>query len=220
MINLRNLRERHLKILKVFAFLACLVPLFLLGLKALRGDLGADPITLVTHVTGDWTLRFLLITLAVTPLRKLLQLNWLIRFRRMLGLFAFFYGCLHLMTYIGLDQFFNIRDMIDDISKRRFIMAGMLGWTTMLPLALTSTAWSIRKLGGKRWQQLHYLIYVSASAGVVHYWWLVKQGVRTPMNDTLMLIALLAVRPLLDFMKKAPPRGGQKPTYKTQLQMK
>ena len=163
-------------------FLLCLGPAFVLTWKGFHDGLGANPIDVITRTTGRWTLTFLLITLSVTPVRKLSGLTWLIRFRRMLGLFAFFYGSLHLMTYVWLDKFFNVHEMLHDIAKRRFITAGMTAWFLMLPLALTSTTGWIRRLGGKRWQKLHRLIYFSAAAGVVHFIWLVKADLRRPVN--------------------------------------
>src|ERR1700732_4725567 len=163
-----------LRWIKPMIFLACLGPLGRLAWKGFHGMLGANPIEVITHTTGDWTLIFLLVTLSITPLRKLTRQYWLISFRRMLGLFAFFYGSLHLMTYVWLDKFFNVQEMLHDIAKRKFITAGMTAWTLMLPLAVTSTAGWIRRLGGKRWQMLHRLIYVSAAAGIIHFVWLVK----------------------------------------------
>ena len=148
--------------------------------RGLQNDLGANPIEFITHATGDWTLRFLLITLAITPLRRILNLPDLIRFRRMLGLWAFTYGCLHLTTWLWLDKFFDLHEMWADVVKRRFITAGMTGFVLMIPLAITSTAGWIRRLGGRNWQRLHRLIYVSAVAGVVHYYWLVKSDIRLP----------------------------------------
>ena len=133
------------------------------------------------YAPGDWTLIFLLITLAVTPLRRLTRQYWLIRFRRMFGLYAFFYGTLHLMTYVWLDKFFDVHEMLKDIAKRKFITAGMTAFVLMIPLALTSTKWAIRKLG-KRWQMLHRLIYFSAAAGVIHYIWLVKADLKKPLG--------------------------------------
>ena len=180
--------------LKVAVFLACLGPLAHLGWKAYTGNLGANPIEVITHATGDWTLRFLLITLAITPLRKLSNQAWLIRFRRMLGLFAFFYGCLHFTTYIWLDQFFDWAAMLKDVGKRPFITAGFTGFVLMIPLALTSTSWAVRKMGGRRWQWLHRLIYVSALAGVVHYLWLVKADITLPVVYGAILGALLLYR--------------------------
>src|SRR5438270_11059548 len=164
---------------KVVVFALCLVPVGLLAWRAVHRNLGANPIEFVTHATGDWSIRFLLITLTVTPARRLLQLPDLIRFRRMLGLFAFFYGCLHLMTYVWLDKFFDTGDMLKDVVKRPFITAGFTGFMLMVPLAITSTKGWIRRLG-RRWQMLHRLIYFSALAGVIHYYWLVKSDVRLP----------------------------------------
>jgi sulfoxide reductase heme-binding subunit YedZ len=166
---------------KVVLFVLCLVPLAWLGWRAYQQQLTANPIEFITHYTGDWIIRFLLITLAVTPLRKLFNQPQLARFRRMLGLFAFFYGCLHLMTWLWLDKFFDLSEMWKDVVKRRFITAGMTAFLLMLPLAITSTAGWVRRLGFVRWQRLHRLIYFSALAGVVHYYWLVKSDVREPL---------------------------------------
>jgi sulfoxide reductase heme-binding subunit YedZ len=180
--------------LKAAVFLLCLAPLGVLVWKGFHEQLGANPVDVITRSTGKWTLTFLLITLAVTPLRKLTNLPWLVRFRRMLGLFAFFYGTLHLMTFVWLDKFFNVHEMLHDIAKRRFITAGMTAWSMLLPLVLTSTAGWIRRLGGKRWQLLHRLIYVSAAAGVVHFIWLVKADLRRPLIYGFVLACLLAYR--------------------------
>jgi sulfoxide reductase heme-binding subunit YedZ len=178
---------------KPAVFLLCLLPLVLLGVRAVRNELGANPIEAVTHSTGDWTLRFLLITLAITPFRRLLRWPDLIRFRRMLGLFAFFYGTLHLMTWMWLDKFFDPAQMWADVTKRRFITMGMFGFALMIPLAITSTRGWIRRLG-KRWQLLHRLVYLSALAGVTHYWWLVKSDIRLPLMYGAILAVLLALR--------------------------
>ncbi|HTS35082.1 MAG TPA: protein-methionine-sulfoxide reductase heme-binding subunit MsrQ [Candidatus Solibacter sp.] len=179
---------------KPVIFLACLAPLASLVWRGFHAQLGANPIETITHATGDWTMRFLLITLSVTPLRRLTRQYWLISFRRMFGLFAFFYGTLHLMTWVWLDKFFAVHEMLADIAKRRFITAGMTAFTLMIPLALTSTKWSIRKLGGKRWQLLHRLIYFSAAIGVIHYIWLVKADLRKPLQYAAILGALLLYR--------------------------
>jgi len=179
---------------KPVLFLACLVPLALLVWRGFHGGLGANPIEFITHATGDWTLRFLLITLSISPLRRLTRQYWLIGWRRMLGLYAFFYGTLHLMTYVWLDKFFNLHEMLADIAKRRFITAGMTGFALMIPLALTSTRWAIGKLGGQRWQWLHRLIYLSAAAGVIHYLWLVKADLRKPLEYAALLGVLLGYR--------------------------
>ena len=179
---------------KPVVFVACLIPLALLGWKAYSGGLGANPIEVITHATGDWTLRFLIITLAITPIRKLTGRLWLIRYRRMFGLFAFSYGALHFLTYIWLDKFFDLHDMLHDIAKRRFITVGFAGFVLLIPLALTSTKGWIRRLGGKRWQALHRLIYFSAIAGVVHYLWLVKADIREPAKYAAILAVLLGYR--------------------------
>ncbi len=179
---------------KPFVFLACLLPLARLGWKAYMGLLGANPIEVITHSTGDWTLIFLLITLAVTPLRKLSGQPWLIRYRRMFGLFAFFYVTLHFLTYIWLDKFFNVHDMLADIAKRKFITVGFTGFVLLIPLALTSTSGWIRRLGGKRWQALHRLIYAAAICGVIHYLWLVKADIRKPLQYGTVLAVLLGYR--------------------------
>ena len=181
------------KYLKPVIFLVCLVPLARLAWKALNSTLGANPIQVITFSTGTWTLVLLLTTLSITPLRKLTKLYWLIQYRRMLGLFAFFYGCLHFLTYIWLDQFFDLHSIYKDVWKRPFITAGFTAFVLMIPLAATSTRWAIRKLG-KRWQMLHRLIYASAIAGVVHYIWLVKKDVRTPMKFAVALGVLLLYR--------------------------
>ena len=179
---------------KVLVFTLCLTPLLLLGWRGYRQDLGANPIEYITHATGTWTLRFLIFTLAVTPVRKLLKLPELIKFRRMIGLFAFFYGCLHLTTYLWLDKFFDWREILKDVEKRRFIMAGFTGYLAMVALAITSTAGWIRRLGGKRWQRLHRFIYLSAIAGVVHYYWLVKSDIRLPALYGFLVGILLLYR--------------------------
>ena len=192
---------------KPAVFLLCLLPMALLAAGALRNDLGANPIEAITHATGDWTMRFLLITLTVTPARRLLQLPDLIRFRRMFGLWAFFYGVLHLMTWMWLDKFFDPAEMLADVMKRRFITVGMLGFALMVPLAVTSTRGWIRRLG-KKWQLLHRLIYFSAAAGVIHYWWLVKSDIRLPLMYGVILAVLLGLR----FIKNRPARvGGARP---------
>ena len=182
------------KWIKLPIFVLCLVPLVQLVWRALHNHLTANPIEYITHQTGDWTLIFVVITLAVTPARKLLRVPELIRFRRMLGLFAFFYGFLHFSTWVGLDKFFDCAEMLADVRKRTFITAGFTGFALMIPLALTSTAGWIRRLGGKRWLALHRLIYVTAIAGVVHYYWLVKSDARKPLFYSALVTLLLALR--------------------------
>jgi len=178
----------------VAVFLVCLVPLAALISRALHQQLGPNPIEFITHATGDWTLRFIVITLAITPLRRILKMPELIRFRRMLGLIAFFYGCLHFSIWIGIDKFFDFAEMWKDIQKRRFITVGMAALLLMAPLALTSTAGWIRRLGGRRWQMLHRAIYLTVILGVIHYYWLVKSDVRKPLFYGALVAVLLAWR--------------------------
>jgi len=179
---------------KPVIFVACLIPLTRLAWKAFQGDLGANPIEVITHSTGLWTLIFLLITLSITPLRKLSSQPWLIQFRRMLGLFAFFYGSLHFLTYFWLDKFFDFNEITMDVYKRPFITAGFTAFVLMVPLAITSTRGWIRRLGGKRWNLLHKLIYVSATAGVVHFIWLVKKDLTQPIRYAVVLGIVLGYR--------------------------
>jgi len=198
--------EKFVRVLKALTFFVCLGPALVLVWKGFHNYLGANPIDVITRTTGKWTLTFLMITLSVTPVRRIIGMAWLIRFRRMLGLYAFFYGSLHLMTYVWLDKFFDVHDMLHDIAKRRFITAGLTAWTLMLPLALTSTAGWIRRLGGKRWQKLHRLIYFSAAAGVVHFIWLVKADLRRPLTYGGVLATLLAFRLIAWLRTRLRPR--------------
>jgi sulfoxide reductase heme-binding subunit YedZ len=179
---------------KAIVFLLALVPLGWLGWRAWNSDLTANPIEHITHFTGDWTIRLIVVTLAVTPLRKLLGLPDLIRFRRMIGLFAFSYACLHFATYFWLDKFFDMHEILADVAKRPYITAGFTAFVLMIPLAVTSTTGWIRRLGGKRWQMLHRLIYISAIAGVVHYYWLVKSDIRLPALYGALVGILLIYR--------------------------
>jgi methionine sulfoxide reductase heme-binding subunit len=175
-------------------FLFCLVPLGVLVGRALTRNLGANPVEFIQHATGDWTLRFLVFTLSITPLRKLLKLPDLIRFRRMLGLFAFFYACLHFLTYLGADQSFDLSAIWRDVAKRPFITVGFAAFVLLIPLAITSTAGWIRRLGGRRWQMLHRAIYISAICGVIHYYWLVKSAVLRPLTYAAIVAVLLLWR--------------------------
>jgi sulfoxide reductase heme-binding subunit YedZ len=185
---------KEIKFARLVIFINSLVPIVLLGWDAYHHRLGANPLEFVTHTTGTLTLVFLLISLAVTPLRKLLGLPWLIKLRRMLGLYAFFYGCLHLMAYVWFDKFFNLRAAADDILKRPFIAVGLLAFFLMVPLALTSTNQMVKRLGGKRWSLLHKSVYVAAVCGVLHFWLLVKADTRQPLWFGAVLAALLAYR--------------------------
>jgi sulfoxide reductase heme-binding subunit YedZ len=209
--------SRHIKWIKPPVFLLCLAPAANLAWQGFHDGLGPNPIEAITHSTGTWTLTFLCVTLTMTPLRKLLHQNIFVRFRRMFGLFAFFYGCLHFTTYIWLDQFFDVHSMIKDVYKRPFITAGFTAFVLMIPLALTSTQGWIRRLGGKNWQRLHRLIYISAIAGVVHYIWLVKADERDPVRYAFVLAVLLSYRIvvwLTERRRKAAPAALQ-PLSKT-----
>ena len=179
--------------LKPVVFIASLGPVVWLAWAFYAGHLGANPIDEIADTTGGWALRFLLLTLAVTPLKRITGWRWLLRLRRMLGLFAFFYASLHLMTYLWLDQFFEWREIGLDILDRPFITVGMLGFVLLVPLALTSTNRMVKRLG-RQWKRLHRLAYVVPVLGVVHYWWLVKADVLEPLVYAVILLALLLVR--------------------------
>ncbi len=179
---------------KVVVFVLACVPAGLLAVALVRNDLGPNPVETLQNQTGEWTLKFLVITLAVTPFRKILKLPELIRFRRMLGLFAFFYVCLHFVTYLWLDQTFNFRGMLDDVAKRKFITVGFTAFLLLIPLAVTSTTGMIRRLGGKRWQALHRTIYLCGILGVIHYWWKVKSDIRGPLFYAVLVGILLLYR--------------------------
>ena len=198
------------RVLKPLVFTAALLPICFLAWAAFTANLSANPLSDITNVTGDWALRFLCITLGITPLRRVSGWNGAIKFRRMLGLFAFFYGVLHFLTYIILDRLAgldvpetNVGSMVAralaaavsrDIVKRPFIAVGFTAFALMIPLAVTSTTGMIRRLGGRRWQALHRLMYVSCIAGVLHYWWLVKADVRRPIAYGVVIVALLTFR--------------------------
>ncbi len=193
---------------KVIVFAVSLVPVIRIAWRAYRGDLTANPVEFLQHQTGDWTLRFLIFTLSITPFRKLLDLPELIRFRRMLGLFAFFYVSLHFLTYLGPDQSFNFAGMLKDVVKRPFITVGFAAFVLLIPLAFTSTAGWIRRLGGKRWQLLHRSIYVCACLGVIHYYWLVKSDIRKPLFYAALVGILLAWRLLSRLSKSKAPAAS------------
>ncbi len=202
--------ERQLvrRVLKPAVFFAALLPFLYLLWRAAMGELSANPIEDITLTTGRWTLRFLLITLAVTPLRRFTGWQAAVRFRRMLGLFAFFYGTLHLLTYVVLDQFFAWHYILQDIAKRPYITVGFAAFVLMVPLALTSTSGMIRRLGGRQWALLHRLIYVSALGGVVHFWWKVKADTRDPLVYAVILAVLLAARVWFVARKAAARRAA------------
>ncbi|MDX6611827.1 MAG: methionine sulfoxide reductase heme-binding subunit [Blastocatellia bacterium] len=184
---------------KQVLFINSLVPLTLLLWDVYHHRAGANPLEVVTRTTGMLTLVFLLITLAITPVRKLFGVNWLIKFRRMLGLFAFFYGLLHLTTYVWFDRFFNLKSAVRDVVARPFLAVGMTAFFLMIPLAITSTNKMVKRLGGKRWNLLHKVIYISGIAGALHYWMLVKSDTRLPLTFAFLLALLLVFRLFLKY---------------------
>ena len=183
---------RFLSRLTVFAI--CGIPAGLLVAGAVMGTLGVNPVEKITHETGDWTLRFLMVTLAITPIRRITKWNGLVRYRRMIGLFAFFYALLHFSTYLVLDHFFDLQAILEDVALRRYITVGFGSFLLLIPLALTSTNKMIQRLGGNKWMKLHRLVYVSAIGGVIHYYWLVKADVRGPAIYAGVLALLLGSR--------------------------
>jgi sulfoxide reductase heme-binding subunit YedZ len=221
-------------ILKPLAFVAGLAPFVWLVWAALTSNLSVNPLSDITLFTGDWTIRFICITLAISPLRQITGWHWLIRFRRMSGLFAFFYGTTHFLIYVIADRFAGLdfpdgivsvttvgnlaASVGEDIYKRPFITIGFLTWLLMLPLALTSTAGWIRRLGGKRWQALHRLIYVAGITGVVHYWWLVKADIRPPLRYAIIVGVLLGTR-MLRASLRARHATGPRVTATTDLRI-
>jgi sulfoxide reductase heme-binding subunit YedZ len=212
--------KRNIILLKTLAHLLCLAPFACLIRFYTSGALALDPdpVAYITHFTGDWALWMLLVSLAITPLRRLsVRINWLIRFRRLVGLYAFFYASLHLATYIFLFSGYDLPSVLasigqghpgaivdewkvvwptiwDDVRKRRFIQVGFVAWLILLSLAATSPTIIMRAMGGKNWQRLHRLVYIAGIAAVIHYWWLVKTGVRTPWKVTAILVILLLAR--------------------------
>lgn len=199
---------KDIRFSKLVLFVNSLVPLTLLLWDWYHKNVGANPLEFVTRTTGMLTLVFLVITLAITPLRKITGINWPVKFRRMLGLFAFFYGSLHLLTYLWFDRSFNFSSMVRDVAQRRFILVGMTAFLLMVPLAITSTNKMVKRLGGKRWSKLHRLVYVAAIAGVIHYWMLVKSDTRLPLTFGFILFLLLAHRVFIKYFPTQPPLPG------------
>jgi sulfoxide reductase heme-binding subunit YedZ len=197
--------------IRLVVFINSLVPLAMLGWDAARGQLGANPLEFAIRTTGVLALVFLLLSLAVTPLRKALGIAWMVKLRRMLGLFGFFYGLLHLLTYMWFDKFFNLAAVIEDVSKRPFITVGMASFILLVPLALTSTTGMIKRLGGKRWSRLHRLAYVAAAGGVIHFYMLVKADTREPLLFALALAILLGYR----IVNRYFPEWTQRPAKRT-----
>lgn len=193
---------------KLVIFINSLVPLTLLLWDFYRKQMGANPLEFVTRTTGMLTLVFLMLSLAITPLRKITAANWLVKFRRMIGLFAFFYGFLHLLTYVAFDRFFHITTIPGDVAKRPFITVGMAAFFLMVPLAITSTNKMVKRLGGKRWGQLHRVVYVAAACGVLHYWLLVKSDTRLPLTFGFILALLLGYRLLVKYSPSTPQQGA------------
>lgn len=192
-----------LRFAKLVVFINSLVPLVLLLWDLYHKRVGPNPLEFATRTTGMLTLIFLSLTVAVTPLRKIFGINSLVKVRRMLGLFAFFYGALHLLTYVWFDRLFNLTSVVQDVGRRPFILVGMIAFILMVPLAITSTNKMVKRLGGKRWARLHRLVYLAAIAGVIHFWMLVKSDIRLPLTFAFILLFLLGFRL---FAKYAPAR--------------
>jgi methionine sulfoxide reductase heme-binding subunit len=190
---------------KFIVFTNALVPLALMSWDVYHQRVGANPAEFMTRTTGMLTLVFLMTTLGVTPVRKITGLNWLVKFRRLLGLFAFFYGSLHLLTYVWFDRYFNLRSIPGDVATRPFIALGMLAFFLMLPLAITSTNKMVKRLGGKRWNTLHKLIYAAGVAGALHFWLFVKSDIRLPLTFGFILLLLLGHRLLVKFYPPGTP---------------
>jgi sulfoxide reductase heme-binding subunit YedZ len=195
---------KDIRFAKLVLFTNAVVPLTLLLTDVYRKQVGANPLEFVTRTTGILTLVFLLISLAVTPLRRITGLNWLTRFRRMLGLFAFFYGSLHLMTYVAFDRFFHLTTIPGDVARRPFIAIGLTAFFLMVPLAITSTDKMVKRLGGKRWVRLHRMVYLAGAFGVLHYYMLVKSDVRPPLTFAFVLAVLLGFRLLAKYYQAQP----------------
>jgi methionine sulfoxide reductase heme-binding subunit len=201
--------RKTLIILKTLTWIACLSVAIRLAWGMVSNDIGPDPSAAIAFATGKATIWLLAITLAITPLRRLSpRFNWLIKFRRLFGLFAFFYATLHMLTYVALYSGFDVNAMLADVAKRRFITMGVAAYLLLVPLALTSTTWAIRKLGGKNWNRLHKLVYFAAICGVIHYWWQVKTGVITPLTITIVLAVLFLARPVTGWLQRRKARAA------------
>ena len=203
------MKRSTLILLKTLTWIGCLAPITWLVYSYNNNSLGPDQTAEIASVTGLTAIWLLAATLAITPIRSLSpRLSWLIRFRRLLGLFIFFYATVHMLTWLGLYAGFDLNTIETDIEKRRFIIMGVTTYLLVLPLAATSTTWAIRKLGGKNWNRLHMLIYLAAITAMVHYWWKVKTGVLTPVPLTLVMVLLLGVRPLLAWNRRRKKRAA------------
>ncbi len=204
------MRDKRVEIgVRVSVFILALVPFILLGIDAITGGLGTNPIEEVTHRTGWWTLTFLMLTLSVTPVRQLTGVGWLVKLRRLLGLYAFFYASLHFATYIGIDQFFAFGYILEDIMDRPYITVGFTGFVLLIPLAATSTKKMVKRLGGRRWNRLHKLVYLTAALGVLHFLWLVKADIREPAIFGGVLVTLLGYRLVADRLRRLRRRRAE-----------
>ena len=197
------MRKKQIVILKVVVWALCLAPIVIWMYQGFHAQLGANPVERIQNKTGLVTIRLLMLTLAVTPLRKISGWNWLIRFRRLLGLFTFFYAAIHLLVFSVADHEMNIAAIVADVAKRPFILAGMLAFLALIPLTITSTAGWIRRLGGKNWNRLHKLIYLTGVAGVIHFWLRVKSDHREPNLYIAILAVLFAARLVYWFRGRA-----------------
>ena len=203
------MKRSHITFLKVLIWIGLLLPAASLVQRAVGNNLGPDPTAEIASITGLTALWLLVATLAVSPIRALSpRLSWLVQFRRLLGLFMFFYATLHMFTWLGLYAGFDLNTIQTDILRRRFIIMGVTTYLLLLPLALTSTTWAIRKLGGKNWNRLHMLIYVAAFTAMAHYWWKVKTGVISPAPYTLVVLLLLGARPVMAWARKRKKRAA------------
>ncbi len=199
--------NRTIVLLKVPVWLICLLPLINLCYHTVNGALGSDPTHSISSKTGEETIFLLILSIAITPARRLIPgLSWLIRIRRLVGLFAFFYAFLHLVAYTALDAHFRLAKMGVDIIERPYILVGATAWCLLLALAMTSTTWSIRTLGGKRWKALHRLVYVAAILGILHSWWAVKPGSLKPLKFTIALAVVLLARLFVACIQRAPQK--------------
>jgi sulfoxide reductase heme-binding subunit YedZ len=207
-----NPTPRQLSVIKAIVFVLALLPFARLFWGAYSNTIGANPVEFVTWSTGDWTLYFLCMTLAITPLRRLTKWNWLVRLRRMVGLFAFFYAVLHFMTYLWLDQEFDVTGMLYDIAKRPFILVGFTAFVLLIPLAITSTNGMVKRLGAKNWQWLHRLIYVIAPLGILHFWWMKagKHNFQQPIIFGTIVAVLLLLRAVWTLQKRAKEKSLQR----------
>ena len=202
------MKRSHIIFIKVLVWIGCLLPAASVLQRAVTNSLGPDPTAEIASVTGLTALWLLVATLAVSPVRALSpRLSWLVQFRRLLGLFVFFYATLHMFTWLGLYAGFDLNTIQTDILRRRFIIMGVTTYLLLLPLALTSTTWAIRKMGGKNWNRLHMLIYIAALTAMAHYWWKVKPGVISPAPYTVVVLLLLGVRPVVAWARNRKKRA-------------